>query len=221
MRILKFENNEAYLRAQQRTHRHKKKYVPWIQEDEVRKIADYFVYNFEQDIPFEQEDGTGATGLCHGVRCGKELELFRECLPWIKMVGTDILADGKSEVVQHDFHDTVECWIGEFDFVYTNSFDHAHDPARAVRTWLRQLKPNGLLFVEWSQYHIGVRGGDCFSAALHEYMDLFDQLGDLQDLLYCKGQRVVCVVAPNAIKRDVVWEPLRDREAIDEPTKET
>lgn len=98
--------------------------------------------------------GTVEAGLCHGSRNGAEIRWFKEILG-CPVIGTDIspTAGDVPDMVQWDFHDANPDWIGRFDFVYTNSHDHAYDPARAIATWVDQLKPNGLLVLEHSMAH--------------------------------------------------------------------
>lgn len=92
-------------------------------------------------------------GLCHGSRNGAEVNWFREILG-CEVVGTDI-SDTAEEfgLVQWDFHKKRDDWRGRFDFVYTNSHDHAHDPKIAFDTWVDQLAPGGKLFIEHTMAH--------------------------------------------------------------------
>ena len=93
-------------------------------------------------------------GLCHGSRNGAEVRWFAEQLPDARIVGTDI-SDTAAEhgLVQHDFHETREDWVGAFDFVYTNSHDHAYDPQKAFDAWVAQLASNGVLVIEHTEQH--------------------------------------------------------------------
>lgn len=206
MLLKNYKDYDSYYRSQARTHARKKDGVVWVRREEVQEISQYLFRSFTFDTE-------SMKGLCHGVRCGKELELFRECVAVnLEIIGTDILEKDNPDIVKHDFHDVKEEWIGAFDFVYTNSFDHCYDPAKCVKAWLGQLKPNGLLFVEWSKYSMGIRGGDCFSASLHEYMQILDTFGDLQSLLYHSSHRVILVVSPNNAKINNEWKPFVSRE---------
>jgi hypothetical protein len=49
--------------------------------------------------------------------------------------------------------------------VFTNSLDHAFDPLKAVEVWLRQIKEEGLIFIELSPNsgRLGYTGLDIFS----------------------------------------------------------
>jgi len=93
-------------------------------------------------------------GLCHGVRRGNEQRWFSEQLG-IDVIGTDIsdTATQFPKTVQWDFHETSPDWVGAFDFVYTNSHDHAYDPKKALDAWVGQLKPGGALFLEHTMGH--------------------------------------------------------------------
>jgi SAM-dependent methyltransferase len=93
-------------------------------------------------------------GLCHGVRTGREQAWFSEILN-CTVLGTDISpsASDFDNTVRWDFHEEREEWNGAFDFVYSNSLDHAYDPTKAIRVWLKQLREGGLLLVELSEMH--------------------------------------------------------------------
>lgn len=93
-------------------------------------------------------------GLCHGARNGWEVKWLKERLG-CEMIGTDIseTANGLEDMVQHDFHDVKEAWIGQFAFIYTNSLDQAFEPARALSAWVDQLDDDGLIFIEHTMHH--------------------------------------------------------------------
>ena len=61
------------------------------------------------------------------------------------VIGTEIsdTAGQFANTVQWDFHDVNGEWVSRFDFVYSNSLDHAWNPKFALQTWLNQLNPKG------------------------------------------------------------------------------
>jgi len=135
-------------------------------------------------------------GICHGARSGRECDEFSFQFPKTRVFGTDLFPElGKakyqvrSKVVAWNFSDYKEGWMEKFDFVYSNSLDHARSPIETVGIWLSQLKPEGVLFVQWSAGHTTVKGGDCFGADLLEYIDLMNTVGRVQDLLYINVPR--------------------------------
>ncbi len=93
-------------------------------------------------------------GICHGVRRGNEQRWFSEALG-IPVIGTDISSTAEQfpNTVQWDFHDRKEEWVGAFDFVYTNSHDHAYDPKKAIDAWIDQLTDDGMVFLEHTIDH--------------------------------------------------------------------
>ncbi|MCB2135131.1 MAG: methyltransferase domain-containing protein [Rhodobacteraceae bacterium] len=103
--------------------------------------------------------GSGRTvdfGLCHGVRRGKEQGWFRRRLRGAEIIGTDIseTATEFPNTVQWDFHDDNPDWAGRADFVYSNSWDHAFDPTKAFRAWVKCLKPGGVLLLDHTAGHM-------------------------------------------------------------------
>lgn len=94
------------------------------------------------------------SGLCHGARNGFEQNFFIDNFDFTTL-GTDI-SDTASQFrnsVEWDFHDRNDEWVGKFDFVYTNSHDQSWNPKQALGTWLDQLKDDGVLILEHTEYH--------------------------------------------------------------------
>jgi hypothetical protein len=50
--------------------------------------------------------------------------------------------------VQHDFNNVREDWVGYFDVVYSNAFDHCFDPISTIKVWADQMSPTGKLYLE-------------------------------------------------------------------------
>lgn len=105
--------------------------------------------------------GLDRNGLCHGARNGWEVEwLAREL--GCPVIGTDIseTANEVPHLVQHDFHEVREDWLGKFSFIYSNSLDQAFDPARALAAWAGQLTPDGRIYVEHTMRHSPTGAGE-------------------------------------------------------------
>ncbi len=95
--------------------------------------------------------GPVSFGLCHGTRRGLEQAWFTKYLSGNALViGTEIsdTATDFPNTVQWDFHDRNPEWEGKADFVYSNSWDHAFDPARAFAAWVDSLRPGGWLLLD-------------------------------------------------------------------------
>jgi hypothetical protein len=133
------------------------KYRAIQEEGNKRKIAN--VWADEKTIGFisaylKEKQSDLSRGLCHGVRRGNEQRWFSEQLG-IEVLGTDIseTATQFPNTVQWDFHEVNPEWVGTFDFVYTNSHDHAYDPKKALDAWVGQLRPGGAVFLEHTMGH--------------------------------------------------------------------
>lgn len=90
-------------------------------------------------------------GLCHGTRRGLEQAWFSKHLKGNPdVIGTEIseTATQFPATVQWDFHDRNPDWAGKADFVYSNSWDHAFDPARAFEAWMESLRPGGWMLLD-------------------------------------------------------------------------
>ena len=97
---------------------------------------------------------TASSGLCHGVRNGFEIKVFAAALPDCLITGTEIGVPIEKFIVQWDFNKVNPAWIGRFDFIYSNSWDHAYDIAATLNVWTDQLRPGGRMFLEHSDQHV-------------------------------------------------------------------
>lgn len=113
----------------------------------IQKIVAYLQNN---------KQSTPTSGICHGVRDGTEVLLFKRLLVEhfsmnsVDVIGTDIshTATRFQNIIQQDFHVVTSDQIEKFDFVYSNSLDQSNDPQKALLSWLRSLKPDGMIFVD-------------------------------------------------------------------------
>ena len=132
-----------------------------------------------------QPNGTTLLGICYGARNGYEVKYFNDTLPFSSVIGTDIsdTSHNFENIVVWDFHDENHEWTGSMDFVYTNSLDQSWRPYDAIDTWLKQLKPNGLLFIEHTRKHGVVAACE---------MDPFGFLPEFMPYLLCErfGNRI-------------------------------
>lgn len=138
--LVEFASHEDYVQVQIAGNKRKINRV-FADEATISLISDYL-------RPHQP-----SVGLCHGSRNGSEVRWFREQLG-IDVLGTDI-SDTASDfgLIQWDFHDRNPEWVGQFDFVYTNSHDHAREPEKAFDAWMEQLSPGGFLFLEHTHLH--------------------------------------------------------------------
>jgi hypothetical protein len=93
--------------------------------------------------------------LCHGTRNGAEQKYFKRRLPSAEIVGTEISDNAEQfpMTIQWDFHEVKPKWIGAFDLIYSNSWDHTYDPAKLFPAWLSCLASGGALALEWTVEH--------------------------------------------------------------------
>ena len=166
MTIHKYRTNEEYVQAQVAANGEKIGFV-WVQSKNVKQIASRI----------ERLGMKPRVGLCHGTRGGQEQKLFMKHLPRCAVVGTEIAPSAAlfPLTICWDFHDPL--WEGLCDFVYSNSFDHAADPERALMTWLASLAPDGVLIIEWGSYHEEATETDPFGATIEELLTLVEKCG--------------------------------------------
>ena len=130
-------------------HNQRKLHHVWADDTVLNAIAEDI-----RSLRSHKVDGVGGRGICHGARNGFEVEWLRKKLPG-DVIGTDIAETATRFPHMHvwDFHDEKPEWLGMFDFVYTNSLDQAINPEKAIKTWSKQLKPEGRIYIEHTMAH--------------------------------------------------------------------
>jgi hypothetical protein len=131
MELFKHPSQDSYIQAQILKSK-KKLFVIASSDEELSTVARYIRTN----IP------AARFGICHGVRNGYEVEQLRRLLG-IDIIGTNIAPTASEfpDVIQWDFHEAREEWIGKVDFIYSNSWDHSYDPERLFKNWMDCLSP--------------------------------------------------------------------------------
>ena len=89
--------------------------------------------------------------LCHGTRRGHEQRDFNEILK-ISVLGTEIspTATEFPNTIEWDFHETKEEWINSVCFIYSNSIDHSYDPIFCLSQWMKCIKPEGKIYLQYN-----------------------------------------------------------------------
>ena len=170
MRLTKYPTPDAYRAAQVEGNTRKRDRV-WALEGNIRWLAEHVVPRYAH------------FGMCHGTRTGAEVQWFEKYTgAWVG--GTDIgpSAETAYHTIQHDFHEPLPEWVGKADFVYSNSHDHARDPERALRTWLAQLRPGGVLILEHTDYHEQLTDYNCWAISADDLVDFLSEKMGCRDI---------------------------------------
>ena len=128
-------------------------------------------------------DAVGDAGaiLCHGTRNGAEQRYFAGAFPRASVLGTEIsdTATQFPDTIQWDFHDVKPEWLGAWDIVYSNSWDHTYDPEKMLAAWISCLKPGGALVLEHSRSHRpeGCCAADPFGATVEGLIQILSAAG--------------------------------------------
>jgi hypothetical protein len=155
--IYTYKNYKEYIRHQIKANREKLERV-WAQKENI-KFLSQVIKSYVEQPDF---------GICHGTRRGKEQEWFRENLH-CEVIGTEIAPTAKRfpYTIRWDFHKVHKDWIGKCDFIYSNSWDHAYDPEKAITGWCRCLSKDGILILEHTKRHLAeVDKTDPFRASI-------------------------------------------------------
>ena len=176
MKLQSPNNYQEYVNSQRERSR-KTAGRTWVTKQSVMMIGDVI--------------GKAGFGICHGSRGGFEVDLLRE-ITGAKVIGTDICEQENEHVIEWDFHNVNQNWIGKADFIYSNSLDHSYAPCFALSQWVSCLKPHGLLFIEWSPDHDGEpTDADCFRASLEEYKDMIRSAIQLWRTMVIQDRRIL------------------------------
>ncbi len=166
MKIHKYKNYSEYVKCQKAANAKKSSNV-WANEKNIRFLAEYLKKHNPQN------------GICHGTRGGHEQAWFNKHLPACGVIGTEIGDASAINTVKWDFNKPNKSWHDYFDFIYSNSFDHAFDPAFTLKLWSRQLVAGGLIILEYDrrQEHTGeismkANKDDPVSITLEELIEL-------------------------------------------------
>jgi hypothetical protein len=138
LRQFKYKSYQEYVAAQKEANR-KKANKCWAVRDNIKAIAEYV------------KPIGPLFGLCHGTRGGYEQKWFREFLPGCEVWGTEIGDASAEYTIQWDFNNQNEDWLCKFDFIYSNSFDHAFNPEHTLLTWSEQVRPEGFIILEYDR----------------------------------------------------------------------
>jgi hypothetical protein len=149
-----------------------------------KKLSNVFIKDYEIDALAALSKAfvpKAKFGVCHGARNGYEVKALRDRLGY-NIIGTDISQSVLSipNMICWDFHSAKPEWLGQVDFIYSNSLDHSHNPKKCVASWMSCLTRSGICVVSWTIRHVGnADGGDCFSATKAEYSKMLGEIGRL------------------------------------------
>lgn len=120
--------------------------------------------------------------LCHGTRAGWEQKHFKAAYgDSTYVMGTEIseTATEFPDTVQWDFSKQKDEWVGKYDIVFSNSFDHSITPEETLHTWMAQLAPQGSLIMELHLARDGWKPTktDPLSYVRSDIVELVDRLG--------------------------------------------
>ena len=167
IQYIKNNSYEEYVKNQTIVNKQKLNQI-WVQQGNIKKLKKYL----------DKSKITPINILCHGVRNGAELRYFNNTFPNVVVMGTEIsdTAGEYPNTVQWDFHDCKEDWVGQFDLVYTNSWDHSYNLEVATDAWMKQLKPDGRLVLEWASYSTSkpFNNVDCCGCSLETLIEFLN-----------------------------------------------
>jgi hypothetical protein len=165
MKIYQYTDYTNYVDSQVEANIKKLKNV-WVEEKTIKQICEF-------------RPNANAI-LCHGTRNAAEQKYFKKYYPDAQVLGTEIspTATQFPMTVQWDFHEINTEWIGMFDIVYSNSFDHAYDPVKMLTTWKTQLSPRGNIILEhgYSSADNNSRRSDPLEIYEDELIELFKKV---------------------------------------------
>mmetsp|Transcript_82055 Transcript_82055/g.265937 ORF Transcript_82055/g.265937 Transcript_82055/m.265937 type:complete len:357 (-) Transcript_82055:186-1256(-) len=174
---------EAYAKAQ-REKTNRELHVRFATERVLESVSMYLKRHFSTSNGMRK----CLWGLCHGAKTGEEVRVLRQklqegrgpsCNENDAVLGTDISLEAAKasmgDVIQFDFHLVNMDWKGVWDFIYTNTLDHAYDPPRALVGWRWSLRnSNSVLVIHRSTFHntMHIDGSDVYGGSIGDYCSL-------------------------------------------------
>lgn len=160
-----------------------KDYDHYVEEQtkaNIRKLG--WVYVTERSIDnIKKLKPTADAIICHGTRNAAEQKMFQQRYSNAEIIGTEIseTATQFPMTVQWDFTHQKDEWVGKFDIVYSNAFDHSMEPETTLTTWINQLSDDGCLFIEHSASPINnvSSAADPLEISHQELEQMFDRHG--------------------------------------------
>ncbi len=133
------------------------------------------------------------TILCHGCRCGTEVNELQKLNPEAKVHSTDIYGIAykfdRTYFREMDFDLVLDEWKGYFDVIYSNSLDHSRDPINTLLAWKSELRNGGICFVDFN-WGRGVSKEDCFR------LDGIDYKTEVEDISREVNMEILYVSSP-------------------------
>ena len=166
-KVYPFESYDEYVKVQTDINKEKLNWV-YVKRKVIKAIADDVV--------------AASCILCHGTRNGAEQKYFKQYWPHAYVLGTEIsdTATQFPDTVQWDMQIEKKEWLGKFDIVYSNAFDHCIYPEQTLETWKNQLCLRGSLFLEYSEQQSVYQASDPLDATLSEVKQMLKDAGFTQ-----------------------------------------
>ena len=162
-------------------------YVANQTEENKRKIENVWVHQTTMAAVvrwYRRHIGEPSKILCHGTRNGAEQLFFkRHTNNSIEVLGTEIseTATQFDNTIQWDFTKQKPEWVGYWDIVYSNSFDHSPFPTETICEWRDQLNEKGLLVIDHSVWNSATNNKpdpvDCLDISFNELENLITSNG--------------------------------------------
>ena len=136
MKQYQYTSYAEYVECQKSANK-KKSLNVWAVEENIKAIAEYI--------------GSANFGICHGTRGGYEQAWFKKYIPGCTVWGTEIGDASAPDTIQWDFNKPHPDLDRNVDFIYSNSFDHAFNPAETLQVWANQVSSGGFIILEYDQ----------------------------------------------------------------------
>lgn len=180
MKTYEYDSYQHYIDSQIATTDRKLGHYQWATKRHIHQICRH-LYEHMDDVD---------NILCHGTRSGVEQQGFKECYPEANVIGTEI-SPRCSEfpmTMEWDFNKPLPFDI-KFDVVYSNAFDHTFNPVETLQVWFDQLRPGGMMLIEYSFHrkHMISKLSDPTVVSRDELEELLKQYGDEVQTEYKKS----------------------------------
>ena len=192
MKLYKYKDYDEYKNIQIGGYTKKSTHA-WADPSDIKNLLTPYIYNYNSDVSF---------GLCHGTRKGVEQQSFINAFQKkgvsVKVIGTEIAPEAsvkRQHTIEWDFHNVKDEWIGNVDFIYSNSFDHSYKPEECLDAWMSCLNKKGLCIIEWTEFH-GEEGAtklDPFGASEEEYKEMIEKKYEIRTIFNANVRKYLII----------------------------
>lgn len=140
--------------------------------------------------------------ICLGTRNNYERDLFSKQINKHRatdVYSLDISPESGADYIL-DFNSLPDRWENKWDAIFTNSIDHCIDPEKSLVSWMKTLKPSGVLLLMISRYDGEPTPSDCCvfdSGDISTMLKKISTMGEIIEVTDKKNCDITVIIKKN------------------------